>query len=263
MKNTNRTIVITGASSGIGKVTAEYLAKKGYKVYGLSRRGVPSNIFTALSCDVTDNVAFEQVIKNIYKKEGEIFCLINNAGTGISGAVEHIPCEKTIKLMQVNLQAVMECSRIVIPYLKKSHGKIINVSSVAAVVPIPFQTAYSVSKAGVNMFTQALRLELKNSGIRVCAVMPGDTKTGFTDAREKIECDKGYENNLYRSVSRMEKDEQNGKNPVSVAKAINKLLQKNNPPAVTIVGFSYKAVVFLAKILPQRLMAFIVGKLYG
>lgn len=73
------------------------MAKKGYKVYGLSRRDVPSNIFTALSCDVTDNVAFEQVIKNIYKKEGEIFCLINNAGMGISGAVEHIPCEKTIK----------------------------------------------------------------------------------------------------------------------------------------------------------------------
>lgn len=257
-----KVVVITGASSGIGRAAAVYFTQKGCKVYGLSRRKV-DDIFESLSCDVTDPVAVEITLKYVYDREGRIDCFFNNAGMGISGALEYISKSENDKLFGLNLLAVMNCAKQALPYLKKTKGTLINTSSIAAVVPIPYQTAYSASKAAINSFTMALRLEVKSSGVRVCAVMPGDTKTGFTDARLKTQNDSGYGDKVKKSVERMERDERNGKSPVSVAKVAYKLFRRKNPPALVSVGFSYKAVAFLAKILPNRLMLFIVGKMYG
>lgn len=254
-------VVITGASSGIGLSAAEYFTKNGHKVYGLSRRKASGN-FESVECDVTNPQRVEDALSYIYNKEGRIDCFINNAGMGISGAAEYIPDEKTEKIFNLNVEAYFACAKRVIPYLKQSRGTLINTSSVAAVIPIPYQTAYSASKAAINLFTQALRLEVAPFGIKVCAVMPGDTCTGFTDAREKTETDVGYENSLNKSVGKMEKDERHGKSPLSVAKVMYKLALKKNPPALKTVGFSYKCVVLLSKILPNRLMLFIVKKMY-
>ena len=260
----NKIVVVTGASSGIGMATAKYFAERGNKVYGLSRRGTSDGSFVGVQCDVTDFAAVAAVFADIAAADGQIDVLVNNAGMGISGAVEHIPCEQTDKLFRLNTLAVTECTRLALPYLKQSKGVVVNVSSVAAVVPIPYQTAYSCSKAAINMFTEALRLELKGSGVRVCAVMPGDTKTGFTDAREKNADEKGgYEGKLNKSVKRMERDERNGREPTSVAKVIYKVADKRNPPPLCAVGAEYKLVCWLVKHLPTRFMLWVVGKLYG
>lgn len=291
--NGEKVAVITGASSGIGKATAEYLAKRGFKVYGLARREIKSDLFRGVVCDVTIGENVDKVLKSIYAENGSVDCFINNAGMGISGAAEYIAQEKSDKLYNLNFRAAAECARLALPYLKESKGVLINISSIAAIIPIPFQTAYSASKAAINSFTQALRLEVKPFGVRVAAIMPGDTKTGFTDAREKIGekiCEKGNEKSpeiengvadfsselnkqeknaddytarLNRSVEKMEKDERGGKSPESVAKTVYKTINQKNPPALKAVGFSYKLVAFLAKILPNRFMLYIVGKLYG
>lgn len=257
-----KVVVITGASSGIGFSAAEYFASKGYKVYGLSRRTAEGK-FESVRCDVTDCESVRAALSQIYIKEKRIDCFINNAGIGISGAVEHIPEENTKKLFDVNVLAYFSCAKAVIPYLKQTKGVLINTSSVAAVIPIPYQTAYSASKAAINLFGMSLNLELKKFGVRVCTVMPGDTKTGFTAAREKTLNDAGYEDSLNRSVGKMEHDEKNGKSPLSVAKVMFKLAESKNPPALKTVGFAYKCVVFLNKILPARLMMRIVKKMYG
>lgn len=257
-----KVVVITGASSGIGRAAAVYFTQKGCKVYGFSRRTV-DDVFESISCDVTDADAVARALETVYKNEGRIDCFFNNAGMGISGAVEYISKEENDKLFRLNLLAAMNCAKQALPYLKQSKGTLINTSSIAAVVPIPYQTAYSASKAAINSFTMALRLEVKGSGVRVCAVMPGDTKTGFTDARLKTQTDGGYGDKIQKSVERMERDERNGKSSVSVAKVAYKLFCRKNPPALVSVGFSYKAVSLLAKILPNRLMLYIVGKLYG
>lgn len=263
MKN-QKVVVVTGASSGIGLATAKYFSEKGNKVYGLSRRGTSDGSFVGVVCDVTDFAAVSKVFADIEQAEGRIDVLVNNAGMGVSGAAEHISAEQTERLYKLNTLAVCECTRLALPYLRQSGGTIVNVSSVAAVVPIPYQTAYSCSKAAVNMFTQALALELKGSGVKVCAVMPGDTKTGFTAAREKNTDESGgYDGKVNRSVSRMERDEKAGRNPVSVAKVIYKLSNKRNPPHIVAVGLEYKLVCGLVKILPNRFMLWIVGKLYG
>lgn len=254
-------VVITGASSGIGLATAKFLTNKGYTVYGLSRRIVNEG-FYSLSCDITNYSAFESTVKGIYEKEGQIDVLINNAGMGISGASQNIPCENTKNLFEVNTLATINCCKVILPYLQKSKGIIINMSSIAAIIPIPFQSAYSSSKAAINLYSMALRLELAPFNVRVCAVMPGDTKTNFTQARIKTCSDDAYADSVNRSVSKMEKDEQKGKPPVSVAKVVYKLIKKKNPPALVSVGFSYKLIHLLSKILPLRLMLFIVKKLY-
>ena len=257
-----KVVVITGASSGIGKATANYLTDKGYIVYGLSRRIVDDN-FNSIKCDVTKRVEIEKVFKDIYIKEGHIDVLVNNAGMGISGAVEYIDNDKTKDLFNLNTLAYFDTCQLVIPYLRKTKGHIINISSIAAIIPIPYQTAYSASKAAINLFSLSLRLELKDSGIKVSAIMPGDTKTGFTSARIKNNNKDGYGNKLSKSVRRMEHDEQNGKSPLTVSKQIEKIILSNNPKALISVGFEYKLVYFLSKILPNRLLLFIVNKIYN
>lgn len=258
-----KVVIVTGASSGIGQATASYFAAKGHKVYGLSRRGTSDGSFVGVSCDVTDFAAVSACFAQIVADEGRIDVLVNNAGMGISGAAEHIDPQQTESLYRLNTLALTECTRLALPYLRQSKGMVVNISSVAAVVPIPYQTAYSCSKAAVNMFTEALRLELNGSGVRVCAVMPGDTKTGFTDARKKNTDESGYGGKVGKSVSRMERDEKHGRNPLSVAKVVYKLACRKNPPALCAVGFEYKLICWLVKWLPTRFMLWIVGKLYG
>ena len=257
-----KVVVITGASSGIGKATANYLTDKGYIVYGLSRRIVDDN-FNSIKCDVTKRGEIEKVFNDIYIKEGHIDILVNNAGMGISGAVEYIDNDKTKDLFNLNTLAYFDTCQLAIPYLRKTKGHIINISSIAAIIPIPYQTAYSASKAAINLFSLSLRLELKDSDIKVSAIMPGDTKTGFTSARIKNNNDDGYGNKLSKSVKRMEHDEQNGKSPLTVSKEIEKIILSNNPKALVSVGFEYKLVYFLSKILPNRLLLFIVNKIYN
>ncbi len=257
-------IIITGASSGIGLVTARRLANEGHKVFGLSRRKLNDEPFTSIGCDITDYAEVTKVFKEIVDMIGNIDALINNAGIGISGAAEYATEEEIKKIFDVNLLSLINACKEVTPYLKKNgSGKIINISSVAAVIPIPFQAYYSASKAAVLSFSYALRLELTDFNIDVSAVLPGDTKTGFTNARIKNQSGEDYNGRIERSVNKMEKDEQKGMPPQSVSKVIFKMLKKKHSPAVKTVGFGYKMITFLSKILPTRLMLFIVKKLYG
>ena len=179
-------IVITGASSGIGFETAKVLSLKGHKVYGLSRRVLSCEYFTSLPCDISNYARTNECFKEIYEKEGRIDVLINNAGMGISGAVEYTKEEDIKKIFDINVLALVNACKLVIPYMRaQGGGKIINVSSVASFVPIPFQAFYSVTKSAVQQFSYALRLEVKPFKIGVSVVCPGDTKTGFTSARVK------------------------------------------------------------------------------
>ena len=145
----NKIAVITGGSSGIGKATALELKKRGLTVYELSRR------------DAIDRVISEQ---------GRIDILINNAGFGISGAVEFTQTEEAMRLFDVNFFGMVRMTEKVIPYMRENGGgRIVNISSVAAVVPIPFQTYYSASKAAISSYSMALANEVGRFGIRVSA----------------------------------------------------------------------------------------------
>lgn len=258
-----KVVVITGASSGIGLSTAQLFAKNGYKVYGLSRRLYQTDSFTSIACDVCDTEKVRKTFEEIYLTEGRIDVLINNAGMGISGAIEYLTEKDFDTVFSVNVKAVAMLSSLAIPYLRRTKGKIINTSSVAAVVPLPYQACYSATKSAIESLSFALSQEVKSQGIKVVCVRPGDTKTGFTASRIKTEKENSvYGTKITESVKKMEKDEMNGKSPLSVAKVMLKLTKSKNPPPVCSVGFAYKCACVTAKLLPQRLVNYIVGKLY-
>lgn len=261
----NKIILITGASSGIGLITAELLSDKGYTVYGTARKPFENNKFKTLIADVNNHNQMENVFETIIRCEGKIDVVINNAGIGISGAIEFTKREEIEKIFNTNVISLIDINSMAIKYLRDTKGKIINIGSVAGQVPIPFQACYSATKSSVESFSLALSNEIKEFGIKVVCVRPGDTKTGFTNARVKIDNDiyNFYGQRVKKSVEKMEKDEQNGMNAICVSKVILKAIKKKNPKPVMTVGFSYKFLCLLVKILPIRFVNFIVKKLYG
>ena len=207
--------VITGGTSGIGKCTAEAMREKGYAVYELSRRAQGLEGFYHIPTDVTKPEMVDAAIAEVLQKEDHIDVLINNAGFGVSGAVEFTEPEAAKKQFDVNFFGMVNVCHAVLPVMRRAcQGRIVNLSSVAGVVPIPFQTYYAASKAAINSYTMALANEVKPFGIQVCAVMPGDIRTGFTAAREKSQAgDDVYGGRISRSVAGMEHDEQTGMAP--------------------------------------------------
>lgn len=258
-------VLITGGSSGIGECAAKALHDKGCRVYELSRRDKNHDGIVHISADVTDEEQVKKAVEEILAKEGRIDVLINNAGFGISGAIEFTDNQDAKKQLEVNLFGMVNMIKCIIPAMRKQGGgKIVNMSSVAACVPIPFQAWYSISKAMVNSLTMTLANELRPFNIDVCAIMPGDIKTGFTQAREKTYAgDDIYSGRINRSVATMEKDEQSGMNPMVAGKFIAKVaLKKRVKPQYTI-GIQYKLVIVLIKLLPARIANWIIGMLYA
>lgn len=260
----NKVAVITGGSSGIGKALTERFAAGGYTVYELSRNGRDSENVVHLKVDISDQTQVSDAFEIIKSKSGVIDILINNAGFGISGAVEFTGFEEAKKQFDVNFFGTFSCIKAAIPVMReRGSGRIINVSSAAAVFPIPFQSFYSASKAAINSLTFALANELRIFGMSVCAIMPGDVKTGFTDVRQKnFTGDSAYKKAISCAVETMENDERNGMTPADIAEKIFQIAHKKNIKPLYTAGISYKMLVILQKILPGRLVNYIVGKIY-
>lgn len=258
-----KVIIVTGASSGIGLATAHRLARQGNKVYGIARHKFSDETFECLCADVNDLATIETILKTVREKEGRIDAIVNNAGFGIAGAVEYATPDKIQAIFDTNLTALVKISSVAIKYLKETKGNLINIGSVAGILPIPFQACYSATKAAVLNFSLALDGEVRRFGVKVTTILPGDTKTGFTAARIVEGGEADYGGRIGKSVRRMEKDEQNGKSPDTVARAVQRAIKKRRPPLKITVGGQYKLFVWLAKLLPTRLVNFILRKMYA
>lgn len=221
-------ILITGASSGIGYETAEALAKKGHKVYGAARRTEKIKPLEALGVtpvrmDVTDEASLQEGVQAILEKEGRIDILINNAGYGSLGAIETVPIEEARRQMEVNVFAMARLTQLVLPGMReRKHGRIINISSLAGKMTIPFGGWYNISKYSVEAFSDALRMETRPFGIKVSIIEPGGIKTDWgtiaadhltentegtayerAAGREAAILRKGYTSNLLSSPSKV------------------------------------------------------------
>jgi len=224
-------IVITGASSGFGKATAERLADAGHQVYGLSVEAVrPSRDCDGrlrhARVDIRSETAVRAAILGIIRKEKRIDVLVNNAGYGVAGAVEETSTEEGQDLFDVNLWGLHRLCRHVVPQMRKQgFGIIINLSSLAGLYAIPFQSIYSASKYAIEGISEALSTELKPFGIRVYLVEPGDAATSFV--RNRIYARRSRRSVYgprFRSVMRtVEHDEENGFSPEVVAACIARI----------------------------------------
>ena len=250
--------VVTGGTSGIGLAAVKALREKGCTVYALSRRG-------EIPCDVSEVNSVRAAVQTVLDKEGRIDILVNCAGFGISGAGELTPLEAAKKQLDVNLYGTANMVNAVIPAMRQQGaGRIVNTGSAAGFVPIPFQTWYSASKAAVQSYTMAMANELSPFGITLTAVLPGDTKTGFTAARQKIDDPEGlYGGRIERSVERMEHDEQHGVPAQKVGDLIAKVALKRRVKPLYIPGFSYNLVNVLMRLLPSGAANKLIGMLYA
>lgn len=257
--------VLTGGTSGIGMQTALALKSAGYTVYELSRRAQGVEGLNHLVADVTDEAAVKKAVDEIVAREGKIDVLVNNAGFGISGAVEFTKTEDAKRLFDTNFFGMVNMNRAVVPVMREAgQGRIINISSVAGQIPIPFQTYYSAAKAATNSYTMALANELRPYGVTVCAVQPGDIKTGFTKAREKtVDGDDVYGGRIGRSVSRMEHDEQTGMDPAVAGKFIANVAMKKKVSPIYTIGASYSFLTFLTRLMSWKTMNKIIGAIYA
>lgn len=257
-------VVITGASRGIGLAIAQALSLEGAVVYDISRTIVPHDeIKKSYSADVNDYHKISQILEEIKSTEEKIDVFINNAGFGIAGAIEDAKKENIYKQVETNLSAVIALSGLAIKYLKETKGRLVNISSVGGIIPLPYQSAYSATKAGVESFSRSLANEVRDYGIKVITILPGDTKTGFTSARVVDKpSDETLQKNVDKTLAKIEKDEQTGMSAESVAKVVVKALKKKRPPLRVTVGVVYKILVFLPRLVSTKVVNIIVGKLY-
>lgn len=261
----NRVAIVTGGTSGIGLATAKALRDAGVKVYVLSRHASSLEGLCHIVADVSDEESVAAAIREVHAREGRLDILVNNAGFGISGAAEFTQNADARRLLDVNLFGMVSATKAALPLMRvQGGGRIVNVSSVAAPLAIPFQAWYSVSKAAVNAYTLALFNEVKQFGISVCAVMPGDIRTGFTRARQKSHAgDDVYKGRIARSVAKMEKDEENGMAPEVAGRFLARVALKKRVKPYYAIGLSYKFFVLLSRVLPIRLIGWLLGLLYA
>lgn len=272
--NNSKVVLVTGASSGIGQAIAQTLIEKGYKVYGTSRNVTDESVIKAksgsgflkmISLDVCSEESIKNAIDYILQREITIDILINNAGNGIAGSVEDTTTEEAFYQFDTNFFGVHRMCRAVLPKMREQKsGLIINISSVAGLISVPYQSMYSASKYAVEALTETLRIEVKPFGIKVSMVEPGDTKTGFTAKRiyTKASASSVYTEKFMKAIKTMEHDEQNGPSPKILVDAVLKIINSKNPPVRIVGGFSYKVLFILKRLLPARFVEFVVSKIY-
>ncbi len=268
MKDLSKMVVlITGASSGFGFEAAKLLKNKGLIVYGVARREdklkeLNEYGINTYKLDVTDYEASQNVVNDILAKEGRIDILVNNAGYGELGPIEVVSIENAKKQMEINVFAMANMSKLVIPSMRKNHsGRIINISSVVGRMTAYYGGWYNVSKYAVEALTDSLRMDLRKFGISVTAIEPGPFKTnwGIIASEKIIESTKGteYEKeglgvaNFYRNG--YSKKSFVIQEPTRVSKKIAKVAIKKHVKARYLVGRFTRFMVYGSKLLPTKL----------
>ena len=259
-----KTLLITGGSSGIGLATVQLFVEKGWQVFELSRSGTSSEGVCHIPCDVTDECSVQSAIEEVMKHTSVIDVVVSNAGFGISGAIEFTSSQEAHRQFDVNFFGAFYLVKHVLPILREQRkGRILFTSSVAADLSIPYQSFYSASKSALNAFALALANEVREFGVKVSVLMPGDVVTGFTDAREKCIEGKSVYKHVEAAVTAMEHDERAGMSPCQMACVLYRMAVCNSLKPIYVGGAMYKVYYVLNKLFPKRFVNWVVGKLYS
>ncbi|MBI4802822.1 MAG: SDR family NAD(P)-dependent oxidoreductase [Elusimicrobia bacterium] len=268
----NNIVLITGASSGIGKATAELLLENGYIVYAGARRLEQLKELRTLGAkilylDVTDNFLLETAVETVLRNEGRLDILINNAGYGAHGALEDVPPAEARRQFEVNVFGLARLTQLALPHMRKNNsGKIVNISSIAGRISIPLSGWYHASKYAVEAYSDALRLEVKRFGIDVILIEPGPVKTDWDAiALENLSKNSGsgpYAALAQKMTGKFREVYRSGSpGPECVAGVILKALRARRPRARYVAPLRAKAILFLKWLLPDRVMDSALGRL--
>lgn len=269
MPDQAKVVLITGTSSGLGRACAAHLAAKGFTVFGTSRQPaeMPPGV-QPIALDVTNDVSVEQAVTAVLKRAPRIDVLVNNAGMGIAGPIEETSIEEARRQFEVNFFGVMRLCRQVIPLMREQgNGRIINISSMAGVVGLPFQGLYSASKFAVEGLSEALRLEVEAFGIQVVLIQPGDFRTRFTDSRKVVAAAQAspiYGGVFQRVLQKYAAEENSGADPRLVAELLHRIILAKAPRFRYRVGAWFQRFyVGLRPFLPEKFFANLIATHYG
>jgi len=255
----SKVVLITGGSSGIGKSIGEFLHQKGFVVYGTSRNPekTTNSIFPLVALDVRDKQSIVNCVAEVIQKSGRLDIVINNAGVGITGPIEEIPTEEIRNNFETNLFGPIEVMKAVLPQMREQKsGLIINITSIAGYMGLPYRGIYSASKGALELITEALRMEVKSFGIQITNVAPGDFATNIAAGRYHAPVVKGsaYEVPYGNTLKEMDSHVDSGSNPNEMAEAIFAIIKTDKPKVHYKVGaFMQKFSIVLKRILPDTI----------
>ncbi len=270
--DTRRVVLITGASSGIGKACAEHLAGRGWRVFGTQRRpperpqGAGAVEMVAMDVDRDDSVV--EAIRSVVDNAGRLDAVVNNAGVSLMGAVEDTSIEEAKAQLETNFFGVLRVCREVLPVMRRQgRGHIVNISSLAGIVGVPFSGMYSASKFALEGMSEAMRLETKPFGIRVALIQPGDFRSEMTQRRRVAAALQTHE--AYATISRhfkekQDRDEAAAPSPEPIARLLERILNDPNPKfRYPIARWGQRIVVPLHRLLPQRAFEWLLCRVIG
>jgi NAD(P)-dependent dehydrogenase (short-subunit alcohol dehydrogenase family) len=262
-------IFLTGASAGIGLATAKVLADRGDEVWGTSRdiARIPQlPRLHPVRLDLSDNVSLGESFRMALREAGHFDVVINNAGSGHFGPGELLSAEALHAQFQTLFFAHVELCRLALVSMRThGSGRIINITSLASRLPVPFMAAYNAAKAAMASFTMTLQLELEGSDIRIIDVQPGDISTGFNDVIAKTEMGDRYTARVEKTWRAADRNMKAAPKPDLVARHIAKLIDAANPPPRVTVGDTFQSLIapIVFRLLPQRVRIWGLKMYYG
>jgi NAD(P)-dependent dehydrogenase (short-subunit alcohol dehydrogenase family) len=270
MKDTKpKVVLITGASSGIGQTCARRLAQRGYHVFGTSRRpqAEADAPFEMIPLDVTDEESVRQAVAMVLARAGRLDVVVNNAGFGFVGAVEDTSIDETKELFDANFFGMLRVCHAVLPHFREQRaGTIVNISSLAGQIAQPFVAMYCATKFATEAITEALRIEVRPFGVRVVLIEPGDTRTGFTANRRRTQASQAaspYVDNMERTLSVIEHDEETGSSPEAVARLLERILRSRSPRLhYPVASAPQRLAAFAKKLMPGGLFERALARYY-
>ena len=253
----SKVVLITGGSSGIGKSVGDFLQQNGFVVYGTSRNPdlVLDSVFPLVALDVRNDESIRTAIAKVISIAGRIDIVINNAGIGITGPLEEIPMEAIRNNFETNLFGPIQVMKAVLPHMREQQsGLIINVTSIAGYMGLPYRSVYSASKGALELITEALRMEVKSFNIQITNIAPGDFATNIASGRFHAPVIKGsaYEDSYSSILKMMDAHVDDGSDPIEMAEAVYTIIQNPYPKIHYKVGaFMQKFSIVLKRILPD------------
>ncbi|MGB5821586.1 MAG: SDR family oxidoreductase [Saonia sp.] len=254
-----KVVLITGGSSGIGKAIGTFLRSKGFTIYGTTRdlaKYPDFDEFHLLELDVRHPESIQKAIAVLIEKEGRLDVLVNNAGIGITGPIEETPHEEILKAFETNLHGPIHMVKAVLPQMREQKsGLIINITSIAGYMGLPYRGIYSATKGALELITEALRMETKDFGIQLSNLAPGDFATNIASGRYHSPAVNGspYFQKYSDTLAMINEDVHSAENPIKVAEKVYEIIRTKKPKVHYKVGaFMQKFSLSLKKILPDK-----------
>jgi short-subunit dehydrogenase len=266
-KQSGKVAIVTGASSGIGKATAEALATSGFTVFGTSRRAVangPKQV-TMLVCDVTDDASVNGLVSEVFGRTGRIDLLVNNAGLGLFGGAEESSITQSKTLFEVNFFGLVRMTNAVLPSMRKNRGgHIINISSVLGFLPAPYSAFYGATKHAVEGYSESLDHETRTFGVRVTLIEPAFAKSSFDQAALKPDAAMAEYNEARIQVDKLVQQAMTiGDPPEVVADTVVMAATATRPKRRYPAGKAAKQVAFARRFVPAGMFDKSLRKQFG